>query len=156
MPPNEDVIRSAFIYKVGKVSPVGASQILADPAFANARQPLAQRFQPESSKRTFVAVVNHFKSKGSGEDDGTDQGKSNPSRVAQAKALTGWVNKTFADDPVFMLGDFNAYAMEDPIRARKAAGFSEVVEEYDPDAASCEFSGRVGSLDHIFANAKAH
>ena len=55
-----------------------------------------------------------------------------------------------------MLGDFNAYAMEDPIRARKAAGFSEVVEEYDPDAASCEFSGRVGSLDHIFANAKAH
>ena len=55
-----------------------------------------------------------------------------------------------------MLGDFNAYAMEDPIRARKAAGFSEVVEEYDPDAASCEFSGRVGSLDHIFANAKVH
>lgn len=53
-----------------------------------------------------------------------------------------------------MLGDFNAYAMEDPIRARKAAGFSEVVEEYDPDAASSEFSGRVGSLDHIFANAK--
>ena len=156
MPPNEDVIRSAFIYKVGKVSPVGASQILADPAFANARQPLAQRFQPESSKRTFVAVVNHFKSKGSGEDDGTDQGKSNPSRVAQAKALTGWVNKTFADDPVFMLGDFNAYAMEDPIRAMKTSGFSEVVEEHDPDAASYEFSGRVGSLDHIFANAKAH
>ena len=72
---------------------MGASQILADPAFANARQPLAQRFQPESSKRTFVAVVNHFKSKGSGEDDGTDQGKSNPSRVAQAKALTGWVKR---------------------------------------------------------------
>ena len=135
---------------------MGASQILADPAFANARQPLAQRFQPESSKRTFVAVVNHFKSKGSGEDDGTDQGKSNPSRVAQAKALKGWVNKTFADDPVFMLGDFNAYAMEDPIRAMKTSGFSEVVEEHDPDAASYEFSGRVGSLDHIFANAKAH
>ena len=55
-----------------------------------------------------------------------------------------------------MLGDFNAYAMEDPIRAMKTSGFSEVVEEHDPDAASYEFSGRVGSLDHIFANAKAH
>lgn len=55
-----------------------------------------------------------------------------------------------------MLGDFNAYAMEDPIRAMKASGFSEVVEEHDPDAASYEFSGRVGSLDHIFANAKVH
>ncbi|MGK2309233.1 ExeM/NucH family extracellular endonuclease [Cutibacterium sp. V970] len=156
VPPNEDVIRSAFIYKVGKVAPVGASQILADPAFANARQPLAQRFQPEGSKRTFVAVVNHFKSKGSGEDDRTGQGKSNPSRVSQAKALTGWVNTTFRDDPVFMLGDFNAYAMEDPIRAIKDAGFSEVVEERDPGAASYQYSGRVGSLDHIFANAKAH
>ena len=131
IPPNEDVIRSAFIYKIGRVSPVGASQILTDPAFANARQPLAQRFQPEGSRRTFVAVVNHFKSKGSGEDDGTGQGKSNPSRVSQAKALTGWVNTTFKDDPVFMLGDFNAYAMEDPIRAIKDAGF-------------------------IFTNAKAH
>ncbi|MSS46506.1 ExeM/NucH family extracellular endonuclease [Cutibacterium sp. WCA-380-WT-3A] len=156
VPPNEDVIRSAFIYKVGKVSPIGASQILADPAFSNARQPLAQRVQPAGSKRTFVAVVNHFKSKGSGDDDGTGQGKSNPSRLAQARALTGWVNKTFADDPVFMLGDFNAYAMEDPIRAIKDAGFSEVVEEYDPDAASYQFSGRVGSLDHIFANGKAY
>lgn len=156
IPPNEDVIRSAFIYKIGRVSPVGASQILTDPAFANARQPLAQRFQPEGSRRTFVAVVNHFKSKGSGEDDGTGQGKSNPSRVSQAKALTGWVNTTFKDDPVFMLGDFNAYAMEDPIRAIKDAGFSEVVEEYDPSAASYQYSGRVGSLDHIFTNAKAH
>ena len=103
-----------------------------------------------------MAVVNHFKSKGSGEDDGTGQGKSNPSRVSQAKALTEWVNATFKDDPVFMLGDFNAYAMEDPIRAIKDAGFSEVVEEHDPGAASYQYSGRVGSLDHIFTNAKAH
>ncbi|MDO4412975.1 ExeM/NucH family extracellular endonuclease [Cutibacterium sp.] len=155
VPPNEDVIRSAFIYKVGKVSPVGASQILSDPVFANARQPLAQRFQPVGSKRTFVAVVNHFKSKGSGEDDGTGQGNSNPSRVAQATALTGWVKTNFKDDPVFLLGDFNAYAMEDPIRAIKDAGFSEVVEEHNPGAASYQYSGRVGSLDHIFANPNA-
>ena len=37
-------------------------------------------------------IVNHFKSKGSGVDDGTGQGNANPDRVAQAKALV-----TFAD-----------------------------------------------------------
>ena len=31
--------------------------------------------------------MNHFKSKGSGPDDGTGQGSSNPNRVAEAEAL---------------------------------------------------------------------
>ena len=59
-------------------------------AFANAREPLAQGFKatgaPDSD--AFAVIVNHFKSKGSGVDDGTGQGNANPDRVAQAHDLS--------------------------------------------------------------------
>ena len=91
---DEDVIRTAFIYKQAKAQPVGTSHILQDPAFDNAREPLAQAFRPAggTANQDFLVIVNHFKSKGSGVDDGTGQGNANPDRVAQAKALV-----TFAD-----------------------------------------------------------
>ncbi|MDU1524501.1 MAG: ExeM/NucH family extracellular endonuclease, partial [Cutibacterium granulosum] len=85
VPPHEDVIRTAFIYRLDSVRPEGPSLILMDDAYANARQPLAQKFVAKDVRGSFVAVANHFKSKGSGEDDGTGQGKSNPSRTAQAQ-----------------------------------------------------------------------
>lgn len=154
-PDTEDVIRTAFIYRKDRVAPLGASEILLDGAFANARYPLAQKFKADGTGTPFVVVANHFKSKGSGEDDGTGQGNSNPSRVAQAKALTSWVNTTFVDDAIFLVGDFNAYSMEDPVRAIEAAGFTNLAPKFEPESASYQFSGRLGSLDHGFANAKA-
>ena len=63
---------------------------LAD-AFANARYPLAQKFKATKTGNPLVVVANHFKSKSSGDDDGTGQGLSNPSRVAQATQLAAWV-----------------------------------------------------------------
>ena len=51
-----------------------------DPAFDNAREPLAAVFKPVGARRRdeFAVIVNHFKSKGSGPNDGTGQGNSNP------------------------------------------------------------------------------
>ena len=74
-------------------------------------------------------IVNHFKSKGSGADDGTGQGNANPDRVAQAKALV-----TFADqqkrlagtDLVFLTGDFNSYTQEDPLQVLYDAGYTDI------------------------------
>ncbi|KGN33276.1 hypothetical protein N802_14635 [Knoellia sinensis KCTC 19936] len=154
-PSNEDVIRTAFIYRKGRVQTLGSSQILLDDAFANARYPLAQKFKATNSGSPFVVVANHFKSKGSGEDDGTGQGNANPSRIAQAKALSAWANTVFVDEAVFLVGDFNAYSMEDPIREIEAAGFTNLAKRFEPTSASYQFSGRLGSLDHGFANAKA-
>lgn len=155
VPPHEDVIRTAFIYRLDSVRPEGPSLILMDDAYANARQPLAQKFVAKDARGSFVAVANHFKSKGSGEDDGTGQGKSNPSRIAQAQALLDWSSKEFVDEPVFLLGDFNAYGMEDPVMKIKDAGYTEVVEQFAPGASTFQYGGRLGSLDHIFANAAA-
>lgn len=154
-PSNEDVIRTAFIYRKDRAMPLDASQILLDEAFANARYPLAQKFKALNAGSPFVVIANHFKSKGSGPDDGTGQGNSNPSRIAQAKALSTWANTQFADEAVFLVGDFNAYSKEDPVREIEAAGYTNLADKYEVDHASYQFSGRLGSLDHGFANAKA-
>lgn len=154
-PSNEDVIRTAFIYRKDRVAPLGSSQILLDEAFANARYPLAQKFKALNAGSPFVVIANHFKSKGSGVDDGTGQGRSNPSRIQQAKAVAGWANTVFADEAVFLVGDFNAYSMEDPVREIEAAGFTNLAKTFETDSASYQFDGRLGSLDHGFANPKA-
>ena len=154
-PGSEDVIRTALIYDPSAVKPLGSSVILIDGAFANARYPLAQKWKAVKTGKPFVTVANHFKSKGSGEDDGTGQGLSNPSREAQARALVAWVGQMWADEALFLMGDFNAYARETPVQIIEAAGYTNVVKVYEPDSTSYQFGGRLGSLDHIFANEQA-
>ena len=157
---DEDVIRTAFIYKQAKAAPVGTSHILQDPAFDNAREPLAQAFRPAdgTAAQDFLVIVNHFKSKGSGVDDGTGQGNANPDRVAQAKALV-----TFADqqkqlagtDLVFLTGDFNSYTQEDPLQVLYDAGYTDIGADQAPEEYTYQFGGTVGSLDHVLANGPA-
>jgi 5'-nucleotidase len=152
----EDVIRNAFIYKRSAVSTVGESVILEDPAFHNARDPLAQAFQPTvgTDDEAFTVIVNHFKSKGSGFDDGTGQGNANPDRVAQAEALVDFAQdmKTeLGTDSVFLSGDFNAYTMEQPMQVFYDAGYTNLGAEMT-DEYTYLFGGTVGSLDHILAN----
>ncbi|WP_083652584.1 ExeM/NucH family extracellular endonuclease [Serinicoccus sp. CNJ-927] len=153
-PPGEDVIRTAFIYDPSEVSLEGPSLIQLDDAFANARYPLAQEFTTTDGT-SFVAIANHFKSKGSGEDDGTGQGRANPARIAQAEALSAWSEEMFADEAVFLMGDFNAYSREDPVRVIEDAGYTNVASAFEPDSMTYQFSGRLGSLDHVFANEAA-
>ncbi|MDF2419904.1 ExeM/NucH family extracellular endonuclease, partial [Trueperella pyogenes] len=165
LPANEDVIRLAFIYQPSKVKPVGDSKILiGHEAFTGtAREPLAQEFQAIGSDgspagKSFVAVANHFKSKGSLKDKkDTDkyQGNNNKLRVKQAKAVRNWVEKEFADKAIFFIGDFNAYGAEDPIREFTKNGYTDLGPELAPNKQTYQFSGYVGSLDHILANAQA-
>ena len=101
----QDVIRTAFIYKPAKAEPVGPSYVLTNSApFANAREPLGQVFKPVGGapEQEFLAVVNHFKSKGSGTgpdaDQGDGQGASNYTRTNEAVALTGFVDDLKVED----------------------------------------------------------
>ena len=156
----QDVIRTAFIYKPSALETVGTSRVLVDDAFANARQPLAQAFKPAGAEDAdaFTVIVNHFKSKGSGADDGTGQGNANPDRVAQAEALA-----TFADDvesdsgiaKTFLTGDFNAYSQEDPMQVLYDAGYTQVESDTEGEE-TYSFSGLSGSLDHVLANDAAY
>ena len=156
---SEDVIRNAFIYKKAVVSTVGESVILEDPAFHNARDPLAQAFKPVggTDDDDFTVIVNHFKSKGSGFDDGTGQGNANPDRVAQAEALVDFADEMKAEldtESVFLSGDFNAYTLEQPMQVFYDAGYTNLGAEMT-DEHTYLFGGTVGSLDHILANEAA-
>ncbi|KQY97023.1 hypothetical protein ASD19_08830 [Microbacterium sp. Root53] len=158
---SEDVIRTAFIYKPVEVVPVGESRILIDEEnFDNAREPLFQAFKAAggSDEDAFLVSVNHFKSKGSGVDDGTGQGLANPDRVGQAHALVDFAAQLIAEtgiEDVFLAGDFNAYGAEDPVQVIEEAGYTDVNVALNGGEATYSFDGMDGSLDHVFANTGA-
>ncbi len=164
LPPvsSQDFIRTAFIYKKAAVEPVGDSHVLVDSAFESARQPLAQEFKPAggSDDDAFIAIVNHFKSKGSGSgenaDQGDGQGASNADRVEQANALVDFSDELqdeLGTTDVFLIGDFNAYTMEDPAVVITDAGY--VDQGSKTGKYTYSFSGQSGSLDHIYASPSA-
>lgn len=159
-PSEQDVITNAIIYKPAAVERVGEARALGDQsgseqAFGNAREPIGQVFAPVEGGEQFLFVVNHFKSKGSGTNDGTGQGNANPDRIAQATALEEWV-PTVQDETgteaVLLVGDFNAYAMEDPMQVLYDGGYTNVQEISPVEEWSYSFSGLSGSLDHVLAN----
>ncbi|MGH3425734.1 MAG: endonuclease/exonuclease/phosphatase family protein, partial [Nocardioidaceae bacterium] len=133
------------------------------------REPLAQEFRTVGGGRhpsaaadpasTFLAVANHFKSKGCGDEgepaDG--QGCYSDDRVKQAKALVGFVDdlvdKTGTAD-VFLLGDFNSYTHEDALHVLYEAGYTDLNSKLAHES-TYVFGGMVGSLDHVLANKAA-
>ncbi|WP_370249056.1 ExeM/NucH family extracellular endonuclease [Nocardioides sp.] len=162
----QDVIRTAFIYKPAKVALVGASRVLVGAAaFSNAREPLAQAFKRVGTADSsgFLVVANHFKSTGSGgtgdnADTGDGQGFYNGDRVRQATALVSFANETAAQrgvEKIFLAGDFNSYTREDPMQVLYDAGFAAVESTVDPGESTYSFSGLSGSLDHVLANPAA-
>ena len=163
----EDEIAVGFIYQPATVAPAGASAILdssVDPRFIDTknRPALAQTFEENGTGERFTAVVNHLKSKGSSCEDigdpaaGDGQGNCNGTRTSAALALADWLaaDPTGSGDPdVLIIGDLNAYAMEDPIVALEDAGYTDLIEAYGrSDPYSYVFFGQAGYLDHGLAN----
>ncbi|MFI7597770.1 ExeM/NucH family extracellular endonuclease [Actinoplanes sp. NPDC049681] len=178
LPPlnQQDVIRTAFIYKKAEVAPVGPSVVLtteSDPGepFSIARQPMAQGFKKAGAGDgdAFLVVANHWKSKGTGtplypgdvEDKSSpavDQGAFNETRVHEAEAVITFAAKaadTLRTDRIFLLGDFNAYTHEDPIEKLYAAGYTDLAHAFDADEHTYMYNGLAGSIDHVLASPAA-
>ncbi|MBO0594098.1 ExeM/NucH family extracellular endonuclease [Nesterenkonia sp. E16_7] len=186
VPADEDVIRNGFIYRTDRVAPEGDSRILFEDGvedldqeafagldleeiFSNAREPLAQEFTAveggaqnggTQEDESFLAIVNHFKSKGgsgTGENaDTTGQGSFNGDRVQQARALVAFADaleEEVETEKTFLMGDFNSYEMEDPLQVIAEAGYTNLSAE--TGGYSYMFDGAVGSLDHLFASEAA-
>jgi predicted extracellular nuclease len=154
-----DAIKLAFIYRPSVVTPVGSPMI--DNNAINSRPTLAQTFSHVSNGQVFSVVVNHFKSKGCDGatgldlDQGDGQSCFNATRVQQATRLNTWINTTViptsGDPDVLIIGDLNAYMMENPITTLTSAGYVNLIS--DPNAYSYVFQGQSGSLDHALATA---
>ncbi|MCS6127818.1 extracellular exonuclease ExeM [Shewanella baltica] len=140
-----DAITVGMLYRGGKVTLAGAAQAIDTPEQhasagsvtrtkdgktetnpgndAYQRHSLAQTFKIHDESLT--VVVNHLKSKGSGcledwanfeesVDPADQQGKCNAFRVSAAKVLGETLKDVKGD--LLIIGDMNAYGMEDPIR----------------------------------------
>ncbi len=158
-----DAITVAILYRSDRVTPVGsaaAPNVSTYDAFnasiGGARVPIAQTFAVGGSTEQFTLVVNHFKSKGSvlggaGNADVLDgQGANNAARVKTAQQLSNWLatRPTGATSPhVVLVGDFNAYAKEDPITTLETGGYVKVSQ-----GLSYAFDGMWGSLDHVLVS----
>jgi predicted extracellular nuclease len=162
-----DAIKVALIYKTQTVLPSGDYAILdstVDPIFVDTknRPSLAQTFEEKATGEKLTVVVNHLKSKGSDCDDlgdpdlGDGQGNCNQIRTTAAQALVNWLaaDPTASDDPdVLIIGDMNAYAMEDPIAVFKDNNYTNLIGMFTgPNAYSYVFYGQAGYLDHALAN----
>jgi hypothetical protein len=124
------------------------------------RPAIAQTFRANDDGAIFTPIVNHLKSKGSpcgpGDDD-PEQASCNVTRTLAAQYLIDTVvpavQATSGDLDVMIIGDLNAYAMEDPIRALVDGGFINLVKAFEGDYAySYTFDGMVGYLDHSLGN----
>ncbi|WP_165967453.1 ExeM/NucH family extracellular endonuclease [Luteimonas aestuarii] len=156
--PGDDAIRVGLLYRAGHVRPVGRAATLEDGPFGpRSRAPLAQAFR-RGDGPAFVVVANHFKSKGCSEAEGAerDQGDGqacwNALRTDSAQRLMAWLgtNPTGSgSDLVAIVGDLNAYAMEDPVQAFIAAGWVDAfLPAHGPAPHSYVFDGQAGRLDH--------
>ena len=157
----DDAIKAGILYRTAAVTPIaGATFVDQNDVFE--RRPVAQAFTTPDGGR-FTVVANHFKSKGSCPTTGpdTDQGDGqscwNAHRTAQARELARWVSDAVVpavDDPdVFIVGDLNSYAGEDPVADLEAAGYTNLIRAYQgPEAYSYVFDGQWGYLDYVLAS----
>ena len=161
-----DAVRVQLVYRTGVVSPVGSPLTDLDPV--HNRPPTAQTFDVVDATNSafgqrFTVIANHLRAKGCGGASGGDvdagDGQScyNATRVAQANRLLSWINATVlpaAGDPdVLLLGDFNAYAQEDPITALITAGYTDLETLFNgANAYSYVFGGSTGHLDYALAS----
>ncbi|KUZ69281.1 endonuclease [Burkholderia ubonensis] len=155
-----DAIAVALIYDSSKVEPVGRAATLA--IDDKNRQPLAQTFRRIGGKHALTVAVNHLKSKNCPDaasddlDQGDGQGCWNATRTRAAAKLADWLAGTptgASSQGVLLIGDFNSYTHEDPIRLLESRGYRNLVSRWiGANAYSYVYNGEAGYLDHAFAS----
>ncbi|MEA3395993.1 MAG: ExeM/NucH family extracellular endonuclease, partial [Chloroflexota bacterium] len=167
-----DAIKVGLLYKPGTVVLTGTTAALNDSTAISGtnfydmknRPVLAQSFQEQATGEIITVLVNHLKSKGSDCDDapyndpdtGDGQGNCNLTRQAATEAMLAWLATDptgVADADYLIIGDLNAYAMEDPIMTLQDGGFTNLLASYiGAEAYSYVYKGQAGYLDHALAS----
>ncbi|MCP3673127.1 MAG: ExeM/NucH family extracellular endonuclease, partial [Gammaproteobacteria bacterium] len=162
---NTDAIKTGFIYNSSTVKANGKFALLTteiDPRFEDSRHrpALAQTFEMTNTGAKFTVIVNHLKSKGSscetsGDPDMHDgQGNCNVTRTKAVRALADWIATdptSSGDEDFLIIGDLNAYTLEDPLTSLKNSGYTNLLES-NKNAYSYNYDNQIGALDHALAS----
>ena len=160
-----DAITSAIIYRKNKVIEVGSAAVTtAVPFDYGNRALISQSFKLPQSAELLNFTVAHLRSKGScpsdkadvaNTDSGDGQGCWNGVRTQAVQAMHHWLAgypTGVETDNNVIVGDFNAYLQEDPIRAMNDAGYVQLSQQaHGSKVSSYVFNGESGTLDHVFA-----
>ena len=120
-----------------------------------------QAFREKATGEIFLYSVNHFKAKsgqGSGDnaDKGDGQGAFNGDRVREANSVLNHYDSDsyyYGDKDILIMGDLNAYAMEDPITVLREGGMIDLHRAFHADSSySYVYHGQAGYLDHALCN----
>jgi predicted extracellular nuclease len=159
---SDNAIKVGIIYKTAFLTPVGDSIAWTDPVFDIARQPVAQTFAAaefDATPEIFTVISNHFKSKGCSDSTGLDQDQGdgqacfNETRTKEAQSILEFVaalQDSTGDQDVIVAGDFNSYAMEDPIVALEKVLTNPLASLQSSDLYSFVFFGQAGLLDNTY------
>jgi predicted extracellular nuclease len=163
-PIGSDQITVGLFYRPDRLRPLGEAHVLDSELFQRLnRQPLAQVFAGTDGGHGFLVAVNHLKSKGSCPETGPNankldgQGCWNQTRTEAARQMAAWVTRLadlHAGGRALIIGDLNAYRLEDPIQTIIEVGFKDLTastglrHEY-----TFVYRGEAGTLDYAFASA---
>ncbi len=150
--------QSAFVYCPDIVTP-------ASPTFEVSGGPQDRRlmiaFQSVETGERFFYSINHFKAKsgtgiGDDQDKNDGQGSFNGTRVKEAQAVISTYESKrgmLKEDDILIMGDLNAYSMEDPIQLLVNNGMTNLHKYfYGHNSYSYRYHNEVGVLDHALAN----
>lgn len=147
-----DSISCGYIYRTDKVRPYGEPQFaVADPKSHYHYRLVACGFEEVSSGERMVLGINHLRSK-----RGTPS-RSDSIRVTNIDSLLVMIKRfteseTFGDKDLLLVGDWNCYRQERPIRYLIQQGYEDVLGTFDPDGYSYVYRGTSGYLDQAFAS----
>ena len=150
--------KSGFVYCSDVLEPAGK---LRENNTGVKNRKKTQAFVEKATGEKFLFSVNHFKAKsgsgsGANADQGDGQGTYNGDRVKEAQSLLSnyAADKTYyGDEDILIMGDLNAYAMEDPITVLKEGGMTDLHRAFHADSSySYTYRGQLGYLDHALCN----
>lgn len=151
-----DAIKVAVLYRPERVTPVGSA---SDTSPIHDRPPLAVTLRQRSNGAVFTVIAAHLKSKGGCPATGdTDRGFGcwNLRRSAQAHALLAFADRVAGatqDPDVLVVGDFNSYQAEPPVRLFEDADYDNVARRVPVlERYTFVYFGEAGTLDYGMAS----
>ena len=159
--PNGTYIKVGYLYRTDKVTPYLNLKENTGTSSSKYRKK-GQAFTQKSNNERFIFSLNHFKAKsgcpssGTDADQGDGQGCYNATRVGEATSTLNFISDWkayYEDDDVLIMGDLNAYGMEDPVRTLVQGGYTDLHRAFHADSTySYVYNGMAGYLDNALAS----
>lgn len=155
---NGSYTKSGYVYRSDRIQPVG---VLTRNNTVVQNRKMVQGFILIENGEQFIYSINHFKAKsgngtGKNADQGDGQGIFNYSRLQEAQSVLQNIRSYqsyYGDNDILIMGDLNAYAKEDPIRAFTDAGMYDLHRYFHGDSSySYVYGEQAGYLDHAICN----